>query len=54
MTGKMARKIYLAISIIFFNIFILFLLINLGFSGLIDLREYLRLMFQIESSRKTK
>jgi len=42
MTGKMARKIYLAISIIFFNIFILFLLINLGFSGLIDLREYLR------------
>jgi hypothetical protein len=42
MTGKMARKIYLGISIIFFNVFILLLLINLGFSGLMDLQEYLR------------
>jgi hypothetical protein len=42
MSEKMAKKIYLAVSIIFFNVFILLLLINLGFSGLMDLREYLR------------
>ncbi|MFH0958098.1 MAG: hypothetical protein V1897_05275 [Pseudomonadota bacterium] len=42
MTGKMAKKAYIAVSVIFFNVFVLFLLINLGFSGLSDLKEYLR------------
>ncbi len=38
----MAKKTYIAISVIFFNVFVLILLINLVFSGLIDLREYVR------------
>ena len=42
MTGKMAKKTYIAISVIFFNVFVLILLINLCFSGLMDLREYFR------------
>ena len=37
-----ASRIYVTVSVIFFNVFLLLALINLGFSGLADLKEYLR------------
>ncbi len=42
MSNKTASRIYVTVSIIFFNVFLLLALINLGFSGLADLKEYLR------------
>lgn len=42
MSKNIASQIYVTVSLIFFNVFLLLLLINLGFSGFIDVKEYLR------------
>ncbi len=42
MSNNIVSRIYIAVSVIFFNSFLLFLIINIGFSGLSDLKEYYR------------
>jgi hypothetical protein len=42
MSNNIVSRIYVAVSVIFFNSFLLFLIINIGFSCLSDLKEYYR------------
>ncbi|MGO8881429.1 MAG: hypothetical protein ACLPVO_08200 [Desulfomonilaceae bacterium] len=42
MSNNIVSRIYVAVSVIFFNSFLLFLIINIGFSGLSDFKEYYR------------